>query len=358
MTDTAYTEYFLGANGPEGFRSYFTDACPVGDGWNICVIKGGPGTGKSSLMKKLCAQAQAVGLEHERIYCSSDPDSLDGVIIPMLHAAVFDGTAPHVIEPKYPGAYENIIDLGQAWSTAKLRSVRGDIIALSSQCSEHHAQAARFLRCADAFRRSTALPAEDCTDRGRIGRAAAHLADKYAGKGGAGGGRERRRLISAVTPDGIRTFERTLSSVCSVIVPIRDGRFAPSALLMEALRDILITRGHDVIVCACSQSPRTEHILLPALHTAFTVCSDVHAVGCATERAVHTERFMPAEYVSSSRRITAFNRRNVAYFTGLAAAEMRHAKSVHDELEQCYRTAMDFDAVDEIAEKACRTILG
>lgn len=356
MTKTDRAEYFLGANTPLGFRSYFDTACPAADGWKIYIIKGGPGTGKSTLMKRICTEADNRGIICEHIYCSSDPSSLDGVIIPELKTAIFDGTAPHVMEPSYPGACENIINLGTAWSSAALRSMREDIIELSQQCSKHHAQARRFLACADSFRKNTAALAADGMDTDRIERTADRLTGKYAGRSENTAGSEQTRLLSAVTPLGIMFFSNTVNLLCDAIIPIKDQFFAPAAALMHELRERLLDKGHDIVTCRCSQSPESiEHIIIPNRRTAFSVCSSFHSLECS-ERSIHTERFMSAEFISESRQRVSFNRKNIAAFTDFAAAEMRHAKTVHDRLEQCYISAMNFDAVEEIAHKYSREI--
>lgn len=87
--------FFLGANSPTGFVSQFSKVYNLTDGWRVYIIKGGPGTGKSSLMKKIAAAAQNIGLSTQLCYCSSDPKSLDAVIIPERLFMIADGTAPH-----------------------------------------------------------------------------------------------------------------------------------------------------------------------------------------------------------------------------------------------------------------------
>jgi len=87
--------FFLGANTPQGFISRFDQLCNANEGWRSYVIKGGPGSGKSTLMKKA---AQSIG-EYtdavELIHCSSDVDSLDAVIFEKLKLSIVDGTPPH-----------------------------------------------------------------------------------------------------------------------------------------------------------------------------------------------------------------------------------------------------------------------
>ena len=48
--------YFAAANGYSGFRSYFSTLFDSKDFTRILVLKGGPGTGKSSFMKKIITE--------------------------------------------------------------------------------------------------------------------------------------------------------------------------------------------------------------------------------------------------------------------------------------------------------------
>ena len=123
--------YFLGANTPQGFVSRFDQLGNADKGWRCYVIKGGPGSGKSTLMKKVAEAASAYEPEMELIHCSSDHASLDGVILPKMKVSVADGTPPHTIEPKFPGAYEVTVPLFACWDDQKLQANRDEIIALS-----------------------------------------------------------------------------------------------------------------------------------------------------------------------------------------------------------------------------------
>ena len=116
--------FFLGANAPGGFVSVFGNCYSAEDGWHTYIIKGGPGTGKSTLMKRVAGYFIKQGVRCELCPCSSDPQSLDAVIFPDFKVALLDGTAPHVVEPQYPGACEEIINLGMAWNTQRLSENR------------------------------------------------------------------------------------------------------------------------------------------------------------------------------------------------------------------------------------------
>ena len=78
----------------------------------VYIIKGGPGTGKSHLIKSLAAAAKEKNYDIEYFHCSADVNSLDGIIINDIKTAIIDGTAPHVTDPKYPGAVDIIVNVG------------------------------------------------------------------------------------------------------------------------------------------------------------------------------------------------------------------------------------------------------
>ncbi len=58
-------------------------------------IKGRPGTGKSTMLKKIVKAANERGFDTYIYHCAFDPDSLDMVVIPKLNVCMFDSTSPH-----------------------------------------------------------------------------------------------------------------------------------------------------------------------------------------------------------------------------------------------------------------------
>ena len=89
--------FFASSNSYDGFVSYFDNVFNSKNYTRIFILKGGPGTGKSTIMKKVAEYADTMNFYNEAIYCSSDSNSLDGVIISNEKAkiAIIDGTAPH-----------------------------------------------------------------------------------------------------------------------------------------------------------------------------------------------------------------------------------------------------------------------
>lgn len=89
---------FFGASTPDGSVNYIDNLTETLSA--RFFIKGRAGTGKSTFLKKLVAEANERGFDTEIYYCSFDKNSLDMVIVPELDFCVFDSTAPHEMFPQ------------------------------------------------------------------------------------------------------------------------------------------------------------------------------------------------------------------------------------------------------------------
>ncbi|MBM7614810.1 ATPase [Alkaliphilus hydrothermalis] len=87
---------FPGGNTSVGFYSYYQHVINLKEANRLYLLKGGPGLGKSHLMKKIGQEMVDRGHDIELHHCSADPDSVDAVVIPDIKVAIIDGTAPHV----------------------------------------------------------------------------------------------------------------------------------------------------------------------------------------------------------------------------------------------------------------------
>lgn len=83
------------------------------------MIKGKPGTGKSSLMKGIADEALARGLDAQVVWCGLDAGSVDMIIIPELNFCIFDSTDPHSFEPEEGRAGDAIFDIGHLCKLTK-----------------------------------------------------------------------------------------------------------------------------------------------------------------------------------------------------------------------------------------------
>lgn len=100
-------ERFFGASTPTGAMDYIENL--TGKLSKRYLLKGRPGTGKSTLLRKLAAASIERGLDTEIYSCALDSNSLDMIIWPELDVCLFDSTAPHLYEPSMPN--DAVIDM-------------------------------------------------------------------------------------------------------------------------------------------------------------------------------------------------------------------------------------------------------
>ncbi len=97
---------FFGAATINGSFDYINS---LSEGCKRYFIKGRPGSGKSTFLKKIVQAVVDSGYTVERYHCSFDPDSLDMVIIRALQLCLFDSTSPHEYFPTQSD--DEILDL-------------------------------------------------------------------------------------------------------------------------------------------------------------------------------------------------------------------------------------------------------
>lgn len=353
---TYAVDYFLGANTPRGFVSFFDEARDI-DECNRCfIIKGGPGTGKSTLMKGVADYLNENGLETERIHCSSDPKSLDAIRCRRAGLSLVDGTPPHVLEPDFPGAVESIINLGEAWDGDVLFSKREKIICLTRRISACHARSVRFLNAAQILINDSRRLCEGAIDREKLSLYVKRFFKRNT-SAVAKKAKESRIFLSAVTPDGVVFFPDTVRSFALQIIEIDDPVGLASSLLVNEIRALALENGLDVISCYCPLNPDSgpEHIILPECGIAFVRHHSLYPQTNAT-RTIHVSRFLDKEKVASRKQRIAFNRRVSDDMINEAVNALKKAKALHDELEKIYISAMDFEKLDKIKRETLKTV--
>lgn len=343
---------FLGANTPCGFVSFFDDIYNPYENSRAFIIKGGPGTGKSVLMKKVAEAAKEKGLFTEYIYCSSDPQSLDGVIIPELGLAFADGTSPHVLEPKFPGACENIINTGEFWNGPALFSKRDEIRSLTLENSLHHRRSSSYLSAAGKLADENRRIVSNYVNIEKIYSYALRFAARELPKIKAYPGKKMRRFISAISPEGNIFFADTVKALASRVIGVEDEYSAVSSVLIDHIGELAVKKGYDVVFCYCPMKPKgeCEHIIIPEAGIALISERKSHSTALEYDRIIHSARFLSGNLSLQKKRLI-FNGKLKNELLAESISCLKSAKKVHDDLENFYIETMDFKALGEYTQK-------
>lgn len=114
-------------------------------------IKGFPGTGKSSLIKKLKDEAIARGFDAQIVWCGLDSSSVDMLVIPELSFCIFDSTEPHQYFPDKGRAGDELYDIAKFCHLTE--AAENSVEDISKSYREHMNQAIEYAKkYADATR--------------------------------------------------------------------------------------------------------------------------------------------------------------------------------------------------------------
>ena len=323
---------FPGSNTTEGFYPMYKEG--LRDMARVFILKGGPGTGKSTLMKKIAGNLTERGYDVEMWQCSSDNESVDGVIVRALQIAVVDGTAPHTVDPVYPGAVDEIINLGDHWNREMLAESREDIVRLTEEISENFQQAYEMLAEYKVLYDDFAM--ENSVGEKRITSLANDvICDVF----GYDLSEIKHFFASAVTPNGWVGYNQELSADVRRRFVIKSANRYDVHLFLRQIEDAAVLRGHDIDIYHSTFAPDCyEMIVLPRIGFAFVDGSAPDLRSLPQDQTVEISAVQAADSQRRQKLEQAVN-------------YIAKAKSLHNDLEDYYVKAMNFDEIDEVCKK-------
>lgn len=340
---------FAAANSPKGFISYFDSVFNPEEAKRIYIIKGGPGTGKSGLMKNVAQAAEKKGYETEYFLCSSDPDSVDGILIPEKQVAILDGTSPHTVDPKFPGAVEEIIYTGSFWNNERLMSNREKIISLANEKSECYKRAYRYLSAAGKIAEDIFSFGKKVINETKLESFLDRLEKKVCLQSKAYV--EKTRLVSAINHKGIISINQ-FEKNSDVVYLIKDSFFTAQMLLNSLYGRAKIKKA-SVIKSYSNLFPNSINALyFPDTKTSLVIESGLDLSEIDAEiKSLRMERFIQKEKISDSKQKNKFITRCYKEVLAEAIGAFEEAYILHARLEQYYITSMDFKKLNAMTEK-------
>lgn len=352
LKSTGEDAYFSASNSEKGFFSYYKECFDASRIKRLFAVKGGPGTGKSRFMRDVAEDAKARGFAVEYIYCSSDADSLDGVILTKGDAciALLDATAPHVYEPTLPGVREELVNLGVFWNRARLQENGGRISALNDQKSAAYKKAYRYLRAEGELMRiydSMVLPYIDQRSLQRF--AEKQLRDLPCGTGYA----NQPALLRSVGMQGEVIFDTYFANAEETV--LLEDSYGAAQFFLGAVGRLAVKKQWKIRVSHDPVYPdRLDGIFLQDFRRAVVILPK--RIEKPKGRVVSLRRFAD---ISGMRRVKGelrlLSRLQEAMRQGALDA-LREVKEVHFALEEAYGAAMDFQAKEFFTKCFCEEL--
>ena len=347
--------YFLGANTPNGFYSLFQHLLPVERAGTMYILKGGPGCGKSTLMNRLSRAARERGEPVEEILCSGDPDSLDAVLLPEKGIALVDGTAPHVVEPRCPGAVDRYVDLGVCYDYPALVPLKEEILARKADCAAACTRATRFFRAAAELQEENRNLLLTPALQEKFAKRARGIIGREFSPREEGPGKVTHRFLDALTCQGEVHLYETAEILCPRIYILSDSRGISHDFLLHILNGA-VENGHSAVACHDPMFPeKLRHVLVPGGAAFLTIPGEFSG---KPYRRLRVDAMAEENMSRSIRPRLRFSRKMAAALEEEGFSALSGFKQAHDELEALYRPHSDFTRADEMAAQIEGEIFG
>lgn len=341
-------EYFLGTATPKGFHTDFGTVIGRPDYYTY-ILKGGPGTGKSTLMKKTAEHFKDSPLSLYR--CSSDINSLDAVVIEDKKIIIVDGTSPHVFDPIYPGVSQEIVNLGNFWDKKYLSKHGKAIKHLSDENQKYHKTTRRYIEAIASINSDIYRHAENSFDLPKLSAYIERFAKKLLPKKTSD---EKGKLefcqLSAITTEKYMTLPVSFDYSGYFI---KDDLFAGGDFFLRKLADIFTDNGYDVLVSKCHMLHEEiyEHLICKSLGLVFTTGNFLNTHVPKGDNIINFARFYNKEKLANKKHRISFNKNAVTELVDEAALCLKTALDIHDELEKYYINSLDLEELSKMTEE-------
>ena len=335
-------KFFASSNSYHGFHSLFGDIFKSEKFNKIFVIKGGPGTGKSSLIKSVAKFAEEIGGSADRYYCSSDTNSLDGCIIRIGEKsfAILDGTAPHQRDAVFPMVIDETINLAAGIETDWINEKKDEIIMLSSQKMNAYQAAYSYLRLAGECYKEIR--------RKKIEKFHRHSALKYIWKNFNECDTEdesitSKRFISSFSKDGYKMFWESHNKY-DTSIKIGGDKICTEILLKLIAENIACKK---IEILPSPLSPDSPEKIIT--NDKDLICASPDSYDVMSNNFFEISK-------TDSEEIRLIEKTHEAFLSE-AARWLSIASDIHFRLEDIYKNAMNFDNNRIIFDKICKKIL-
>ncbi|ADL11635.1 PRK06851 family protein [Acetohalobium arabaticum] len=360
MNEGSIINFFPGGNTAQGFYSFY-DYLPY-EAEQVFIIKGGPGTGKSTFMKKIGERMIEEGYDIEFHWCSSDNNSLDGIVIKDLQVAFLDGTAPHLVDPENPGAVDEIINLGRYWDRKLLKEHKSEIKQLNNQIWNLFQLAYDDLAIAKSFYEKWKSNYIEALDPQKIEYKIKNLkaeifnsteiADKK--------GEERRLFASALTPQGPVNYLNNITKDIEKRYILKGKPGSGKAKLTEKIAKEALMQGYEVYFYHCAFDPeKIDTVIIPELNTALINGTPPHELNPnrKNDEVINMLDCIDQQIIDEFESNCLEAKENYEELISKAITKIAEAKSLHDDLEEYYIEAMNFTAIDNLRKEIITELL-
>lgn len=353
MNNRGKTRYvFASSHTNQGFCTFIPEL--VNGVGKVYILKGAPGSGKSTFIRLLGEVMSQQGYDVEFWVSADDPVTPDGVYIAHFNAAVINGSLPQPIDPKYPGAREVIINLGDFWNPAIIEQRQYQIVEQVDQIDSFSSQIGKILKDASRVKEEIRMSNARHLNMARI----EHLIKDISLEILQDHRGEKHYFAGVITADGLVDYINELSADCQQRYIFKGPSGSGKSTVIFELARQAKERGYFLEYYHCGLEVEylvmivirnLQLALIEAGHTEVVLRPDDIVVDMTQYLDDYDYDQMAVQSSESYRRFEALLLQ--------AQQEMKKSYQANREIKKIYASAMDFEGLDSKRQEIAAEIM-
>ncbi|MGE5629482.1 MAG: hypothetical protein ACM3TR_00120 [Caulobacteraceae bacterium] len=262
------------------------------------------------------------------------------------------------MDPKNPGAVDEIINLGEYWNEEGLVKDRESIVNFNKEIKGLFNSAYRYLASAKEMQDDIENIVSGAVDAAKLNRMlistknelvdGIEILDKV--------GKTRHLFDSAITPDGLVDYIETIIDGNYACYYLNGAPGTGSTELLSYLAGEYNLKGYDVELYHQPLNPeRLQTLVVDSLKVAVTVNPKLEH---KAYKIIDLNGNMNADKLESKTGMLANDKKMQDDMLAEAVKRIQMAKKEHDEMEKSYIASMNFDAITECRKRIVDRIKG
>ncbi|RKD32450.1 ATP-binding protein [Thermohalobacter berrensis] len=261
------------------------------------------------------------------------------------------------MDPKNPGAVDEIIHLGDYWDVEKMEENKEKILKTNAEVGKLFKRAYKYLRAARPILEDIIEKNSEAMDFGKVNLETENLAneifkDKPVSKKE---GKDRHLFGSAYTPNGWIEHTDTLLSDLNKIYYIKGDFGAGKTTLLEKIYMDAIKRGLNVEVYHTPLIPeKIETVVIEEIGVGLTISKMFKDNNYKT---VNLDKYIDKKVLEKYENDINEDKEIFEELINLAISNLSRAKKTHDLLEEYFIPNMNFGEIEKLKDRIIKRIL-
>lgn len=345
--------YFAGGHTAKGFYSVYDHIIePL---HRLFILIGAPSTGQSPIMESIGKKLLDQGVTVHFLHSASNPDDIDGIIMPTYYIGIINGTIPYAFNIIAPYVKEEYVHTGMAISKEKLALNKELIVTKTAERERLYSKAHdTFAQALHIHKKHEQIyiakmdfeKADELTNEliQQIGVNEQNVNEEE--------GTEVRRFLGAATPDGAIDFIPNLTAHCKKRYLIKGRAGTGKSTMLKKIATTAQDNGYNVEIYHCGFDPISiDMVIIPAKKVAIFDSTGPHTY----DKQFDTDEIIDM-YNDCIKEGTdelyadSIKEKKDAYKDKMKEAihYLQKAKQLHDEVKAMYKLAVNDSVIDEI----------